>query len=70
MTQAFRWTKLSVVNEYLSRAVGVPRTTIQSAVDRGEIKYYSAGSAGETRLVRIEDVLRWRRNRDKIKKAD
>jgi DNA-binding CsgD family transcriptional regulator len=45
----------------VSEAVSVPRTTIQSAVDRGEILHVA--TFGGTRLVEIASAKKWAKNR-------
>ena len=46
-----------------AKAVSVPRTTLQSAVDRGEIVHVA--TSGGTRLVEITSAKKWARNRPK-----
>lgn len=44
-----------------AKAVSVPRTTLQSAVDRGEIR--NVETSGGTRLVEISSAKQWASNR-------
>jgi len=44
-----------------AKAVSVPRTTLQSAVDRGEI--VNVSTCGGTRLVEIASAKEWANNR-------
>lgn len=44
-----------------AKAVSVPRTTLQSAVDRGEIVHVA--TCGGTRLVEIASAKKWAKNR-------
>lgn len=44
-----------------AKAVSVPRTTLQSAVDRGEILHLA--TCGGTRLVELASAKKWAKNR-------
>jgi hypothetical protein len=44
-----------------AKAASVPRTTLQSAVDRGEIVHVA--TFGGTRLVEIASAKKWAKNR-------
>ena len=57
----------SEINQQLADAVRVPRTTLQSAVARGEIPTITAGTQRETVLVSVAAVRRWARNRKAAK---
>ena len=46
-----------------AKAVLVPRTTLQSAVDRGEVEHVA--TCGGTRLVEIASAKRWAKKRPK-----
>jgi hypothetical protein len=44
-----------------ANAVSVPRTTLRSAVDHGEVVYVA--TVGGTRLVEIASAKKWAKNR-------
>lgn len=50
------------VGTVLAKAVGVPRTTLISAVDAGHIPWKLLGDR-RTVVVRLSDVLRWKEGR-------
>jgi predicted site-specific integrase-resolvase len=65
-----------VASEYgpvatVAESLGIARTTLKSAVERGEIE--SRELSGGSRIVRVKDAQRWAENRPKIgrpKKAE
>ena len=54
--------ELSLINSALAEFVGVPKSTIDRAATQDRLQTFYIGTAGETRVVRIADVLDWKRH--------
>ena len=57
--------ELSLINSALAEFVGVPKSTIDRAATQDRLQTFHIGTAGETRVVRIADVLEWKQNQYK-----
>lgn len=51
---------LSLINRNLAEFVGVPLSTIDRAAVKGRLRTMQIGTQGETRVVRISDVQKWK----------
>ena len=57
--------ELSLINSALAEFVGIPKSTIDRAATQDRLQTFRIGTAGETRVVRIADVLEWRQKQYK-----
>lgn len=54
---------LSLINKHLATHVGVPLSTIDRAAVTGRLETFQIGTANETRVVKVRDVIKWRDER-------
>lgn len=54
--------ELSLINSALAEFVGVPKSTIDRAATQDRLQTFHIGTAGETRVVRVADVIAWKAN--------
>ena len=54
--------EISLINHALADFVDVPKSTIDRAAANGRIATHYIGTENETRIVRIADVLNWKKH--------
>jgi uncharacterized protein YfaT (DUF1175 family) len=62
--------ELSLINKTLSEHVGLPLSTIDRAAVQGRLQTYHIGTQGETRVVRVADVVNWKNHNYQPEKAN
>ena len=66
----FELNEISLINSALADHVGVPKSTIDRAAVQGRLQTYHIGTQGETRVVRVADVLNWKKHNYHPEKAN
>jgi hypothetical protein len=65
----FAPSELSLINRTLADHVGIPVSTIDRAAVQGRLQTYRIGTEAETRVVRVADVLNWKKHNHQPEKA-
>lgn len=66
----FELNELSLINQILADFVGIPKSTIDRAAVQGRLKTYAIGTSGETRVVRVADVVNFKEHNYQPEKAN
>jgi hypothetical protein len=66
----FELEELSLVNHALAEFVGIPKSTLDRAASQGRLQSYAIGTRGETRFVRIADVMNFKTHDYKPEKSN
>lgn len=57
--------ELSLINHKLAEFVGMPKSTLDRAATLGLLTTYFIGTDSETRVVRISDVLNYKKHNER-----
>lgn len=58
----FALNEISLINRHLAEWTGLALSTIDRAAQQGRLQTHYIGTNGETRVVRIADVISWKEN--------